>query len=523
MYGKNMEKKIIFNIDKNTDTMMGESFWIPRSSDALFIEFESGIEYGVMGYVALRDEKKHIRLQKLIGYGPRKLWVGKDSEHTSIGGVPGRIEAGKWELSLYLFTEYIEQALGEKSFSFILKVGAREDSQGEKEVIEECIGENCWVGVSQDAELYHKGYDWTKEYQKGRRWYKGDFHTHTRLSDGKETVRNAMKKAKDMRLDFYVPTEHNVIHTGWIDTDIMIVPGVEITTEKGHFNLFGIDRFPRELAVILGDMASENTEKYVNLILEEAEERGWLVSINHPFLYIWKWKYERISLEKINCIEIINDPTYTYAKNSNQRAIEFLDWLWQDGYRIWGVGGSDSHNLINERYDGASEPSVAGDPGTYIYMDVLTPKHMLSALRQGHVYVSRYCVIDIRITAKDLEGREYLYYPGDEILCDQQVKIQARIEISGLPYEPVVYKVENRVRSQIQIREKRPSVYVAEAESRFYAGEWQWLRFDIKDKNENYIAYVNPVYCGRKEHSFHTYGQALKAMEEKEDGTGDII
>ena len=52
---------------------------------------------------------------------------------------------------------------------------------------------------------------------------------------------------------------------------------------------------------------------------------------------------------------IVNDPTYEYAKESNEKAIRFLDLLWQEGYRIYGIGGSDSHNLIEERYDGALE------------------------------------------------------------------------------------------------------------------------------------------------------------------------
>ena len=37
--------------------------------------------------------------------------------------------------------------------------------------------------------------------------YKGDFHTHTRLSDGKETTWNATRKAEKDELDYYVPTE----------------------------------------------------------------------------------------------------------------------------------------------------------------------------------------------------------------------------------------------------------------------------------------------------------------------------
>ena len=59
-------------------------------------------------------------------------------------------------------------------------------------------------------------------------------------------------------------------------------------------------------------------------------------------------------LDGVDCLEIINDPTYPDAAHANDKAVHFLDELWNDGYRIYGVGGSDSHNLIEERYEGAT-------------------------------------------------------------------------------------------------------------------------------------------------------------------------
>ena len=121
------------------------------------------------------------------------------------------------------------------------------------------------------------------------------------------------------------------------------------------------------------------------------------MSINHPFLHVWKWKFHSIPLRMVQFLEIVNDPTYEYAKESNEKAIRFLDLLWQEGYRIYGIGGSDSHNLIEERYDGALEPSVAGDPGTYVFSKGLTPTKLLQNLRKGHVYVSRYCTLEVEL------------------------------------------------------------------------------------------------------------------------------
>ena len=101
----------------------------------------------------------------------------------------------------------------------------------------------------------------------------------------------------------------------------------------------------------------EIVDSYMEETIREARENHWITSINHPFLTIWKWRYDQTDLDDIDCLEIINDPTYTDAKDANEKAVRFLDALWQDGHRIYGVGGSDSHNLIEERYEGAG-PSL---------------------------------------------------------------------------------------------------------------------------------------------------------------------
>ena len=78
-------------------------------------------------------------------------------------------------------------------------------------------------------------------------------------------------------------------------------------------------------------MNQPDLEDYLLMQIQEAKEKGWLVSINHPFLHIWKWKCKKIALEDISCMEIVNDPTYQYAKEANDETIDFLDLLHKDG------------------------------------------------------------------------------------------------------------------------------------------------------------------------------------------------
>lgn len=500
-----VREKISFEIDQNTDGILEAEVLISEPLEVLSIIVDVKKVEMLMGYLILEDEKKNIRFQKLLGYSERIIQIGASSEITTIGGVPGKIGEGRWKLTLCIFTEEIRKRLGEQRIPVTFEI------TGEECRIEEKIGEECWVSEEQKFPLYYDRFAWNRTYQDAARWYKGDFHTHTRLSDGKETVANAMEKAKQMQMDFYVPTEHNVIHTGWNSTEVMIVPGIEVTAGKGHCNLFGIDRLPSRIKEIICRPASEQAEKWVAEILQEAGERGWLVSINHPFLHIWKWEFHSIPLRMVQFLEIVNDPTYEYAREANDKAIRFLDLLWQEGYRIYGIGGSDSHNLIEERYDGALEPSVAGDPGTYVFSKGLTPTKMLQNLRKGHIYVSRYCTMEIGITAD-----EETYLPGEHIPVGKKeaVHIKYHVTIRGLQERPVVYAVVNRVRIGLEITETEKDVYEADTEIIFSAGEYEWMRLDIRKEDGTFLGYVNPIYHGAKTPQCKTFGEMLRKVSD---------
>ncbi|MGN0350870.1 MAG: CehA/McbA family metallohydrolase [Roseburia sp.] len=480
-----MREIINFTISRETDNLHEESFAIPHELKTLYLDIKVPEVCRYMGFVILRDETGAIRLQKLLGYGAQELAVGIDGAHTTIGGVPGKILAGEWKLSLGIFTEYVAQRLGDKTIELEVVV-TDEDSE-----ITEPIGNWVWVEEG-SLQISPKQYDWNQVYQSEARWYKGDFHTHTRLSDGKETIRNAMKKAKDMEMDFYVPTEHNLMHTGWCDTDLCMLPGIEITTDKGHFNLFGITEMPEKLLEIVKSNGTSQMDQYVEETIKEANRKDWIVSLNHPFLTIWKWKYGKTSLKDFQCVEIVNDPTYQDASLSNDQAICFLDELWKDGHKIWGVGGSDSHNLIEERYEGADLPSIAGDPGTYVFCEGLSPKNLMEEVRKGHMCVTRFCKIIPKITVGE---REYL--PGDELAERREnIALVYEAQIKGLKERPNVFLVKNGEKLPLKVYETPSGDYYIKEEIELDNRKWNWVRLEVRQKQGAFLGYVNPVYCG---------------------------
>ena len=216
-----------------------------------------------------RKAQQHQGGQSQKQQNPQQL--GIDGMSTSLGGIPGEIEPGEWKAAICCFSEYIDQYLGDAEFDIVVRLSDKFIPA------EESVGERLWCSGD---------YDFERLFQQKEGWFCGDFHTHTRLSDGKETVRCAMKKAGKMGMDFYVPTEHNVVHTGWPETDIMILPGVEITTCLGHFNIFGCTGAPAQLLDIMKEAGEEDIWKKMKYTIRECEKNGWLWSINHPFLHI---------------------------------------------------------------------------------------------------------------------------------------------------------------------------------------------------------------------------------------------
>ena len=495
-----MKETISFSIDNNTQLKRRESIEIPCELSRLniWVQFPEDCRY--LTFLFVEDPDGSVRLQKQLAYGEQHLQIADTPERTSVGAVPGKIQKGKWTFQIYLFTEYVKHRKKDSISTLSLTVS------DEDTLVTEPMCGNSWI--EEDMKISSSKYRWNKKYQEKAGWFKGDFHTHTRLSDGKETVENAMKKAEMMDLDFYVPTEHNVMHTGWRTTDLCIIPGIELTTDKGHMNLFGLTQMPEKLRDIILYNGTEKAETYLYDTLEEAQKKNWITSINHPFLTVWQWRYEETPLDKIDCIEVINDPTYTYAEASNEKAVRFIDELWKDGHVIYGVGGSDSHNLIEERYEGANLPSIAGDPATYVYCENLTPENILEGVRCGHVCVARYMTIETQIT---VDGRKYL--PGDRI-PDHAEHVTYKIVTGAHKEMPEIILIEDGKKKILPVKQTGKDQFMAEAKFTLDENKWHWFRMEIRTAGHKLAGYVNPVYRGSRTQRCRTFGEMLRKMEE---------
>ena len=214
----------------------------------------------------------------------------------------------------------------------------------------------------------------------GAGWYKGDLHSHTHYSDARGSLEDLVAAAKTQGLDFLAVTDHNTvghhlptrIASG---TELLLFPGEEITTYRGHANVWGVS----------GWVDFRITEPgHVDTLARHVHDRGGLFAVNHPRTAPncigCDWEFP-VPLG-VDCFEAWNGP-WGYR---NWEALERYDDLLRRGGRPTLVGGSDRHQPGWPDDD----PGVlwVGSPTTWLYLDELSEASILTVLAGGNAFVS---------------------------------------------------------------------------------------------------------------------------------------
>ncbi|MDP9238823.1 MAG: CehA/McbA family metallohydrolase [Chloroflexota bacterium] len=209
----------------------------------------------------------------------------------------------------------------------------------------------------------------------GGRWYRGDLHAHSEHSDGWNTVEEIVRYTRNIGLDYFALTDHNTI-SHWDelarlnDGAPLLIAGEEITMYGGHANVWGLDGWI--------DFRGSDSSK-VQQLLEDANRRGSMFSINHPDSPI-PWKHP--SVRGYQAVEVWNAPWRYFNEPALLR--------WEDhlkrGERMIAVGGSDSHCIPPAKM---TQPNGPGEPCTWVYIEgALTERAVLDAVARGNVFIS---------------------------------------------------------------------------------------------------------------------------------------
>ncbi|WP_445450367.1 CehA/McbA family metallohydrolase [Enterococcus faecalis] len=346
--------------------------------------------------------------------------------------------------------------------------------------------ENPWYSIEQGVfELTYENPQNTKEETK---WYRGDFHTHTIYSDGKMSREENLIQAEKMGLDFFTATDHNIVPTSWPpSTEVLVIPGVEITSPHGHYNQIGVRSSPFQDK---GFLLLQSTESLAESF-EKKETQHHLNSINHPFLGEWKWLAGETNLNQVDAIEIWNDPTYHSNPDATEKALLAWDQVLSDGYKITGIGGSDSHLRPEDRYSEAELPSLIGDPSTYVFSEKLDIPSIISHVKAGNVWVSRFdCKIDFSVDGQ-IAGSRLPY----------QDQVTAFAKVTGIDACTIEWIINGEIKDIEKASESQRSFEFAE-------DSYYYIRITIRDLEGELIGFTNPVYFGEKQPSL-TYWREL--------------
>ncbi len=309
-------------------------------------------------------------------------------------------------------------------------------------------------------------------------WLCGELHCHSWHSDGDSSATALVQLARERGLDFVAVSDHNTtasqrelaeLH----DPGLILIRGIEVTTYKGHFNVWGVEDWIEFRVGSPQDMRAA---------LQFAQARGAVTSCGHPKPFGPDWDYE--SVTDYHCVEVWNGP-WTLL---NQMALEFWTKQLQTGRRIPAIGGSDYHN----RSHLAEVPLRApGAPAVWVYVPgEPTSAAVLQAIRDGHVSLSP----DIGGPFIDLRAGEESSAMGGDILqlpANGKLAVQVRCRNAGghrlvlLDQETELYG--NRVSSDDAV-----------VSTEVLAQDSLYVRAELRTAEQDLVAMTNPIYLQPK-------------------------
>ncbi len=206
-------------------------------------------------------------------------------------------------------------------------------------------------------------------------WVRGDFHAHTVHSDGDSSISELASTARKLGLDFVAVTDHNthshVLEMGgrslFLD-GVLVLRGVEVTTYRGHFNVYGVERTP--------EFRIQSTADLLRAV-EDVRRRGGVVSVNHPKPLGPDWEWGVMGFADL--VEVF----HAFWEFNNYVSLRKWDDQLRAGHRLGLVGGSDVHNLKV-----SGDLLLLGTPTTWVYVDELSEEGLLRGLLRQRVFVS---------------------------------------------------------------------------------------------------------------------------------------
>jgi len=286
------------------------------------------------------------RFRGWSGSNKKAFYVSECSATPSY--IPGPLKPGVWHVVLGFY----KVPAGGCEYEVIVTI------------TDEARAEGCAAGVEPEKARSKSG------------WVRGDFHVHSVHSDGDSTLREIAAKARELGLDFVAVTDHNthsqIAELGYRSAfveGVLLLRGVEVTTYKGHFNVFGVSFTP--------DFRFRSESELLR-VAQHLRERNAVLSVDHPKPLGPDWEWGAMSFAHL--VEVF----HAIWEFNNYVSLRKWDEQLKRGVRLGLIGGSDAHRV--KGYGGVSQLGV---PTTWVYVDELSEKGLLEGLLRQRVFVSK--------------------------------------------------------------------------------------------------------------------------------------
>ncbi len=247
-----------------------------------------------------------------------------------------------------------------------------------------------------------------------KNFYKANLHCHTTNSDGTLTPNRIKEEYKKRGYSVVAFTDHeHIIDNSYLsDEEFLAINGCEIAIKEFpkestlknynmkvvHLNFYAktpqntvtpcynsvYDHFLNDDIVGLvkkdGEFKREFSEKGINKIIKTANEKGFLVSFNHPS---WSLASEAdfIGFKNLFAIEIYNYSSTIEGFSDDEKA---FDRMINIGENVFCVACDDNHNRFS--LNGAYNDSFGA--WVNISAESLNYESIISALERGEFYAS---------------------------------------------------------------------------------------------------------------------------------------
>jgi hypothetical protein len=181
----------------------------------------------------------------------------------------------------------------------------------------------------------------------GMRWLAADFHAHTVHSDGALGIEALAALAVTQGLDALAVTDHNTTshHAHLVQVGerygIRLLPGQEVTTDRGHANAFG------DIGVVDFRQPAAGWQR-------DVAARGGLLSVNHPLGGDCSW---RMDLDQPTAVAEVWHSSWHALPQLHNWGGPLAWWLAWDRSTT-PVGGSDFHR--------PGQDALPGRPTTWV-------------------------------------------------------------------------------------------------------------------------------------------------------------